>query len=60
VAATDILLTGRYTLENYDNNDLGINFYTNFYNFYSNVSYRILKPTKVFNTLDSLTIQWLF
>ena len=42
--------TGRYTSENYDNNDLGINFYTNFYNFYSNVSYRILKPTKVFNT----------
>jgi hypothetical protein len=43
-------LTGRYTSENYDNNDLGINFLTNFYNFYSNVSYRILKPTKLFNT----------
>lgn len=42
--------TGRYTSENYDNNDLGINFFTNFYNFYSNVSYRILKPTKLFNT----------
>ena len=43
-------LTGRYTSENYDDNDLGINFFTNFYNFYSNVSYRILKPTSVFNT----------
>lgn len=42
--------TGRYTSENYDNNDLGINFLTNFYNFYSNVSYRILKPTTLFNT----------
>jgi hypothetical protein len=34
----------------YDNNDLGINFYNNFNNLYSNLSYRILNPTKQFNT----------
>jgi hypothetical protein len=36
--------------KSYDNNDLGINFYTNFYNLYSNLSYRIVNPTKKFNT----------
>jgi hypothetical protein len=35
-------------LRDYDNNDLGINFYNNFNNLYS--SYRILNPTKQFNT----------
>jgi hypothetical protein len=42
--------SGRYTSKSYDNNDLGINFYTNFYNLYSNLSYRIVNPTKKFNT----------
>ena len=42
--------SGRYTSKEYDNNDLGINFYTNYYNFYTNLSYRILNPTKTFNT----------
>jgi len=42
--------SGRYTSKEFDNNDLGINFYTNFYNLYSNLSYRILNPTKTFNT----------
>ncbi|MEZ7497565.1 DUF5916 domain-containing protein [Flavobacterium sp. Arc3] len=42
--------SGRYTSKSYDNNDLGINYYTNFYNLYSNISYRILNPTKSFNT----------
>jgi hypothetical protein len=40
--------SGRYTSRD-DNNDLGINFYNNF-NLYSNLSYRILNPTKQFNT----------
>ncbi|HNP32400.1 MAG TPA: DUF5916 domain-containing protein, partial [Flavobacterium sp.] len=33
----------------FDDNDLGINFETGFYNIYSNISYRILKPTKKLN-----------
>jgi len=35
--------------EDFDSNDLGINFQTGFYNFYSNISYRILNPTKLVN-----------
>ena len=38
--------------QDFDNNDLGINFETGFYNFYSNVSYRILKPTKTVNAFQ--------
>ena len=34
----------------YDNNDLGINFETNYYSLYGNANYRILNPTKYFNT----------
>ncbi|KVV14419.1 DUF5916 domain-containing protein [Flavobacterium sp. TAB 87] len=37
--------------KDFDSNDLGINFYTNFYSFFSNVNYRILNPTKSFNKL---------
>ena len=40
-----------YISKEYDNNDLGINFQTNYYDFFSNMSYRILKPTKTFNSL---------
>lgn len=41
---------GAYIIsKDFDNNDLGINFETGFYNFYSNISYRILKPTKKVN-----------
>lgn len=46
----------RYSIESnfvskdFDPNDLGINFYTNYYNFYGNGNYRILNPTKLFNT----------
>lgn len=36
--------------QDFDNNDLGINFQTGYYNFYSNISYRILNPTKNFNS----------
>ena len=43
-------LSGKYVSENYDVNDLGINFYTNYHNAYVSGSYRIVNPTKVFNT----------
>lgn len=45
------LFSGKYLSENYDINDLGIIFYTNYHAASANVSYRILNPTKVFNTL---------
>ncbi|TRX39667.1 DUF5916 domain-containing protein [Flavobacterium restrictum] len=35
--------------KDFDNNDLGINFETNYYSFYGNANYRILNPTKHFN-----------
>jgi hypothetical protein len=33
--------------KDFDNNDLGINFQTNYYSIYGNASYRILNPTKL-------------
>jgi hypothetical protein len=36
--------------KDFDNNDLGINFETNYYSFYGNTNYRILNPTKHFNS----------
>ncbi len=39
-----------FVTKDYDPNDLGINFYTNYYNFYGNANYRILNPTKHFNS----------
>jgi hypothetical protein len=41
---------GVYVSDNYDNNDLGINFQNHYHGFYLNSSYRILNPNKVFNT----------
>ncbi|WP_320815360.1 DUF5916 domain-containing protein [Flavobacterium sp.] len=41
---------GNYVSKDYDNNDLGINFQTNYTSLFSNASYRILNPTKVFNS----------
>ncbi|MDX6188931.1 DUF5916 domain-containing protein [Flavobacterium sp. Fl-318] len=38
-----------FVSKDYDPNDLGINFYTNYYNFFGNANYRILNPTKLFN-----------
>ena len=38
--------------KNYDNNDLGINFQTNYYNAYAFASYRILKPNDSFNRFN--------
>ncbi|MBC7747155.1 MAG: hydrolase, partial [Methylotenera sp.] len=42
--------SGKYVSENYDVNDLGINFYSNYHNGYAHGSYRIVNPTRVFNT----------
>jgi hypothetical protein len=36
--------------KDFDNNDLGINFQTNYYSLYGNASYRILNP-ETFNFL---------
>lgn len=41
---------GNYVSKDFDNNDLGINFQTNYHNFYGNANYRILNPNKTFNT----------
>ena len=41
------LFSGKYISENYDINDLGIIFYTNYHGFLANGSYRIVNPTKV-------------
>ena len=41
------------TTKDFDNNDLGINFETNYYSFYGNSSYRILNPTKHFNSFNA-------
>lgn len=39
-----------YVSENFDINDLGINFVTNYQNLYANYNYRILNPSKYFNS----------
>jgi hypothetical protein len=41
------------TTKDFDNNDLGINFETNYYSIYGNSSYRILNPTKYFNSFSA-------
>jgi hypothetical protein len=45
-------LGAQYVSKDYDNNDLGINFLTHYHAFYSNSSYRILKPNKHLNTFQ--------
>ena len=40
------------TTKDYDDNDLGINFQTNYYSVYGNASYRILNPIKYFNSFS--------
>jgi hypothetical protein len=42
----------KYVSTNWDNNDLGINFQTHYHAVYSNASFRILKPTKFFNSFS--------
>ncbi|WP_162127179.1 DUF5916 domain-containing protein [Flavobacterium phycosphaerae] len=46
-------LGGEYYSREYDINDLGINFQTHYHTAYGNVSYRILNPTKTFNTFQA-------
>ena len=41
---------GKYISKDFDSNDLGILFQTHFHSLNANVSYRILNPTKKFNT----------
>lgn len=41
---------GNYVSKDYNINDLGINFTNNYHNVFGNFSYRILNPTKTFNT----------
>ena len=38
--------------EDYDINDLGINFQTHYHGLYLNQNYRILNPTKLFNSFS--------
>src|SRR5690606_26729269 len=45
-------LGGRYVSDEYDPNDLGINFYTDYHQAWATASYRILNPTKTFNTFN--------
>ncbi len=41
-----------YVSKDYDNNDLGINFYTDYHGYFGNASYRILNPTKRWNSFE--------
>ncbi len=43
-------LLAKYISREYDINDMGIAFMNNYYNFYANYSYRIINPTKTFNS----------
>lgn len=43
-------LGGEYMSKDFEINDLGINFRTNYYSFSGNTNYRILNPNKTFNT----------
>ncbi|CAM3535441.1 hypothetical protein FSS13T_03910 [Flavobacterium saliperosum S13] len=52
---------GNYVSKDYNINDLGINFTNNYYNVYGNFSYRILNPSKTFNTFyynANSTFEW--
>lgn len=42
----------QYVSQDYDSNDLGINFQTHYHVFHGNVSYRTLEPTTVFNNIN--------
>jgi len=43
-------INGEYVSKDYDNNDLGINFQTNYHTLSGNVNYRTLNPTKKLNS----------
>lgn len=42
-------ISGEYISKEYDNNDLGVNFQTNYHTFSGNINYRTLNPTKKLN-----------
>lgn len=44
--------SAKYLSENYDVNDLGFILYTNYHGGYGEMSYRIINPTKTFNTFN--------
>ncbi|MGL2963042.1 DUF5916 domain-containing protein [Flavobacterium sp. RSB2_4_14] len=44
---------GNYVSDDFDINDLGINFITHYHSLYANSSYRIINPTKRFNTFQA-------
>ncbi|TDP58201.1 DUF5916 domain-containing protein [Flavobacterium dankookense] len=44
--------SSQYVSNDYDNNDLGINFQTHYHSIYGSVSYRILKPNNLFNAFS--------
>jgi hypothetical protein len=46
-------LGSEYYSRAYDINDLGINFQTHYHTLYGNLSYRILNPTKTFNSFQA-------
>lgn len=43
---------GLYVSRDYEINDLGINFMTDYHGFFANASYRILNPTKILNSFS--------
>jgi len=43
-------VSGEYVSEDYDNNDLGVNFQTNYFSISGNANYRILKSTEKLNS----------
>ena len=47
------LFSGKYLSENYDINDLGIIYVNNYHAANAELSYRIVNPTKVFNTFKA-------
>lgn len=52
-------IAGTYVSEDFDDNDLGINFLTNYHALSANGSYRILNPNKIFNTFKLFSNNYL-
>lgn len=48
---------GNYVSKDFDNNDLGVNFQTNYYSLSGNISYRILQPTQKMNSFR-MNLNW--
>ncbi|MBC7438385.1 MAG: carbohydrate binding family 9 domain-containing protein, partial [Flavobacterium sp.] len=47
------LLSGKYLSESYDVNDLGIIFINNYHSGYAEMSYRIINPSRIFNSFKA-------